>query len=309
MATAAANASSNESSKIPLFYGDKTKDQISPESWLNRCDQAALVNSWTDAQKIGAAACALRGEAEDWFEIEIKRLTSPTWETFTERFRTYQGKHTTISYQGCRLWPQIFAAHKEPTITKHYLKLGRGMLEYEDTMQMIPADTIQLPEAVTSNATYQALPAAVRTAIITATAEQVKRDIMDKLSMSVFYGGLQQHLRDYLLQKEEYTNLREMKNAVAAFDASRDKMPVAAVDEEIDAIRRRNTRPSNPNARPGQPKNMTCWYCQKRGHSQQDCRKRARDKAPLVKGPPTKVNETSEDTGIQQVNMSAPLNY
>ena len=80
------------------------------------------------------------------------------------------------------------------------------MLEYEDTMQVIPADNFQLPETVTNNAAYQALPPAVRAAMLTAAAEQTKRDIMDKLSMSVFYGGLQQHLRDYLLQKEEYTN-------------------------------------------------------------------------------------------------------
>jgi len=98
--------------------------------------------------------------------------------------------------------------------------------------------------------------------------------------------------------------------------------PVNAV-EDVDAIRRRQ---ATKNAKPDQPRrNITCFYCEKKGHGQQECRKRAREGAEMVKPPPrqqqqqqqqqgqrpNKANETSEVQQVQSVfnNQMKALNY
>jgi len=68
---AAAQPAVSETSKIPLFYNDKTKDTLPAKVWLDRIDQAAGVQNWNDNQKILAASHALRGDAQLWYEVEI----------------------------------------------------------------------------------------------------------------------------------------------------------------------------------------------------------------------------------------------
>jgi hypothetical protein len=108
-----------------------------------------------------------------------------------------------------------------------------------------------------------------------------------------------------------------MKNAVEAFIQGRSATSSVNVIDDVDAIR--NKRASTKNARPDQPRrNITCYYCNKKGHGQQECRKRERDGADMVKPPPrpqnaatgqhsqqrNKVNETSEVQSVQSAFQS-----
>jgi hypothetical protein len=135
--------------------------------------------------------------------------------------------------------------------------------------------------------------------------------------MSVFFSTLPIDAKDFLLARPEYDDLVALKNAVESFIASRSNLSGAVnAIEDVDAIR--NGRASTKNAKPDQPRrNITCFYCNKKGHGQQECRKRARDGAEMVKPPPkpsgtnqgqqprrqgqygNKVNETSEVQTVQ----------
>ncbi len=66
-----ANATS-ETAKILLYYGQTDKDTLQPKMWLRQCEQVAVVQGWNDHQKIMAALLALRGNADKWYQLEIK---------------------------------------------------------------------------------------------------------------------------------------------------------------------------------------------------------------------------------------------
>jgi hypothetical protein len=47
-----AQANATETTKIPLYYEQKDKDTLQPNTWLDWCEQAVIVHGWNDAQKI-----------------------------------------------------------------------------------------------------------------------------------------------------------------------------------------------------------------------------------------------------------------
>jgi hypothetical protein len=144
---------------------------------------------------------------------------------------------------------------------------------------------------------------------------------MNRTAMSIFFCSMPSNVKNYLLSRPECADLVQMKNQIESFLKKTNNLsPVNAV-EDVDAIRRRqNTK----NAKPDQPRrNITCFYCEKKGHGQQECRKRARDGAEMVKPPPrpqqqqqqgqrkSKVNETTEVQQVQSAfqNQMNSLNY
>jgi hypothetical protein len=62
-----ANARSGSLSvKIPLFRGNKKKDSITPEAWVQTVDRLATVMKWNGGQTADAAIDAMRDEADVW---------------------------------------------------------------------------------------------------------------------------------------------------------------------------------------------------------------------------------------------------
>jgi len=315
----AAQPAVSETSKIPLFYNDKTKDTLPARVWLDRIDQAAGVQNWNDNQKILAASHALRGDAQLWYEVEIKYIDNPTWTVFRDRFLGL-----TINdegpYKGGQIWPKILDAHKESSITSSYLKLAKNLIEFNLTHDAHVHNDNYLQPATAASPGIQALTAAERQLITQDAVQYSRNKDMNRTAMSIFFCNMPSNVKNYLLSRPECADLVQMKNQVESFlKKTNNESPVNAVDD-VDAIRRRQ---STKNAKPDQPRrNITCFYCEKKGHGQQECRKRARDGADMVKPPPrqqqpqqgqrkNKVNETTE---VQQVQSSfqsqmSSLNY
>ena len=309
-----ANANVSETSKIPLYYGQKEKDTIQHETWLDRCEQAAVVQAWTDSQKIMAASYALRGSAERWYRIEIRPIRNPTWAIFKEKFLGFSA-HKVLPYRGGKFWPKIFNAHKEPNVTDHYLTLAENMIEFNEILPPYVHNDHNLLESTAAMPGIAALTPAEKQAFARDTINFGRNIDMNVTAMSVFFCNLPTDVKDFLLARPEYTDLVVMKNAVEAFIQGRAATSSVNVIDDVDAIR--NKRASTKNAKPDQPRrNITCFYCNKKGHGQQECRKRARDGADMVKPPPrqnnpgqgqqgqgyrNKVNETSE---VQQVQSA-----
>ena len=54
---------------IPLFYGDPTKDTVTPKFLMNRMLTAIDTHNWTNAQAAGNFTLHFRGLALEWLEF------------------------------------------------------------------------------------------------------------------------------------------------------------------------------------------------------------------------------------------------
>ena len=85
-----------ELSKLPLFYGDKTKDTFRIETWVLRVEQGKRATNWDENQTCAYVYNALRGNALDhWEYMRLTRKDTRTWQGIkTELLSTYGTTHT-----------------------------------------------------------------------------------------------------------------------------------------------------------------------------------------------------------------------
>ena len=57
---------SNPKADIPIFYGDRTKDTVTPKFMFDGIKIAQSTYRWSDAATAGNFKLALRGRAIDW---------------------------------------------------------------------------------------------------------------------------------------------------------------------------------------------------------------------------------------------------
>ena len=74
---------------IPLFYGDPSKDTVTPKFLMNRMTTAIATHNWTDAQAAGNFTLQLRGPALDWLEYirDTEGINVATWATILPAFQ------------------------------------------------------------------------------------------------------------------------------------------------------------------------------------------------------------------------------
>ncbi|GKV20173.1 hypothetical protein SLEP1_g30331 [Rubroshorea leprosula] len=68
------------------FHGD-SKDPLEAENWIKEMEKTFRGQSVTEENKVPYAAYLLKGDANNWWEVEESKHTSPIdWSTFTEAF-------------------------------------------------------------------------------------------------------------------------------------------------------------------------------------------------------------------------------
>ncbi|GKV48180.1 hypothetical protein SLEP1_g55007, partial [Rubroshorea leprosula] len=68
------------------FYGD-SKDPLEAESWIKEMEKTFRGQGVTEENKVPYAAYLLKGDANNWWEVEESNLTPPIdWHTFTKAF-------------------------------------------------------------------------------------------------------------------------------------------------------------------------------------------------------------------------------
>ena len=74
---------------IPLFYGDPSKDTVTPKFLMNRMLTAIATHNWTEAQAAGNFTLQLRGPALDWLEYirDTEGIAVDTWATILPAFQ------------------------------------------------------------------------------------------------------------------------------------------------------------------------------------------------------------------------------
>ena len=82
---------SNPKEDIPIFYGDKTKDSVTPKFMYDQIQIAQVTFHWSDGATAGNFKLALRGKAIDWLNYikDTELIDGTLWSTIEPHFKTH----------------------------------------------------------------------------------------------------------------------------------------------------------------------------------------------------------------------------
>jgi hypothetical protein len=309
------------STDIPLYYGMKNRDTISPQQLLDRLNRAAEIAGWDEARKCDEFYMCLREKAISWYHTldNIIGFDRASWNDLTREFlNAYAPRFTArtlcTSFQDLR-------QKTEENVQDFYNRVS-------DTFRDAYAAK---PPVVTTHVGAQ------HGSTLAQCNEIRLKGVMAMQLMvmnTVFLGGLREELRTKVLEQaptEIHNSVRLARELeVIVHDRKARGTHVSAIQEEdenpddhpdpeeeeiinlLNAIRTRKGRaPFRGNNRGGRgrggyqrPNNnyngnvvVKCRYCQITGHFQRDCRKRIAAKAPLVdmNGKPIRITSVQQD--------------
>jgi hypothetical protein len=334
-----------QQTKLPEFWGQKDKDSISANEFVKRVDKMMSANNWSDKVAFDNFGLALKGEANTWLDSQVilKKIIGDRerWtiirpffkEEFatesddklildglahmamrpTENIRSFFGhlnKVNTVildAYQGYTLTPQDPVADGAGNVTmtlndfNAYKKaLVENIVEFYILNQFRAALLPDLRRVINLQPMHSLdLDTAVRLATIELRSKDEARS-----------GS-----RINPVQQPE-----EEEDVVEAVTQNRQKKFYPQAQQNRGQQQRQNSRPpqQNNNYRnnqqpwrsnnPGNNSNrnkMTCSFCRKLGHSQEDCRKRINSNQPCVvtngKTFWPKINTTDTGAPIQSL--------
>jgi len=303
------------STDIPLFYGRKDKDSISPHQLLERINRAKRVANWNDDERVcDEFFLCLRDRAISWSNTldNIPGFDKNNWADVQKEFlAAYAAKFTARTL--CTSFHDLKQKSDE-CVQDFYNRVSEV---FRDAFLVKPA-----------HVTTHGGTVAERQGLAEAQAQVLMRRGIDNMQLLVmntmFIGGLKEEIRTRVLEKGPtliresvslareieiiskdkkdkvekgaYINAIGAQNEDAAPDA--DEIDVLEVDfddvsgiQKINAIRRKmNKPPLKYKLRPGSKPNsarphtalVQCRYCKIFGHLQTVCRKRQAAGAPLV---------------------------
>jgi len=77
--------------KIPEFFGEKGKDTVTAQEFINRIDECQVSNDWNDVTTFANFRLCLRGEADEWLSSTVRhfKLTAAqkTWTRIRPLFK------------------------------------------------------------------------------------------------------------------------------------------------------------------------------------------------------------------------------
>jgi hypothetical protein len=319
------------STDIPLYYGKKDKDTISPQFLVDRITHAGTIAGWNDQRKAEELYMTLRDRALLWYEslASVPGIDRADWATIRREFiDAFAPKYSAKT--NCSNFAEMVQRSHE-SVQDYYLRIWdifRNMCKSK-------------PAAITVVRTGAGDP---RAAVKLEGIEDMESFFLHQL----FMAGLKEDIRAKIMEAnraqlhESLALAREIeviqtdrkgKGVTVApiqekdHDEGDEKVVPEGLDEEeielINAIRfKKGKKPFfKRNAGQGSYQNKTpfkCFYCKKANHYQRDCKTRIRDKAPMVnsKGEPyqtqhPKVHNISreqdrerEDVGVDLYKMS-----
>jgi hypothetical protein len=317
------------STDIPLFYGKKGRDTVTPQQLVERIDKAATIAGWNTQKRVcDEFYMCLREGAMSWYNTleNIPNFDMESWDDMkTEFLKAYAPRFTAKTL--CTNF-QDLRQKQEQSVQDFYNHVSDV---FRDAYKVKPNHVLTHPGV---NAADQANADAIRLAGIMA---------MQLLMMNtVFIGGLREEIRKKVLeagptkiqesvdlarQIEVIVQEKKAKGAVVSSIEKRTNEDEESEEDDdemlqiINAVRARKGkapykfRPgqgSSGGYRPGNKTGVQCHYCKNMGHYQKDCRKRMNAGAPLVK-PPNRAaaikSPEDEDGAAGNENGWDSLNY
>ena len=301
-----------EQSKIPEYFGQKGKDNITAIVFIRKIEDLARTNRWTDATTYANVANNLKGFAREWLFATTEMLDwTPAQLTWTNLKPRFQRQFATQTDEKMIMEGLSNLAMKPGELT------GELLARITNTMVIIKE----------SYASYENKPPApanfdVNNGFTMPVCRQWKDDVLNNtqqfLKMQLFRAALTPELRKVIAQRNPNTMTLDDMYQIAT-DTQREARPkikqaVAAVqpdneEEEIAAFQKRKTKnfsqkkntsytTSNAttktgykgyssnykgNSSPGNNANRNgkyCFYCKLQNHTQDECFKRIREKKP-----------------------------
>jgi Retrotransposon gag protein len=316
-----------KSTDLPLFHGDRTKDAIEPQDFLNRFETASQIANWVPAPAAGqppneARKCQelfmlLRSTAAEWWKaLELlPNFDMNVWDNIRTQFLItfaprYTARTACLSFTDLVQQPGENVSTFFLRVTKAYrlLKETRPPEMMDVTLPLCDLD-VDLP---------------VRIAAANAHCRLVKEEGIEDMGryviQAMFTAGLQEELRIKTMEARLDSHAAAYQYALNLECIIKDKRGskplVTAVrledvegeyeeddeDEElleqVNAIRfSRGKKPIRFASKGNHGKvNISCRYCKKLGHFQRDCLKRKRENGAMVdaQGKPFKVSSLEQ---------------
>jgi hypothetical protein len=272
-------------SPAPLFYCSQ-KDTISPRSWISTIEELALVHGWSDQFTLRAASFSLRDLASDWYNIEIQREQNMTWNQFKDLFLDFTGA---TNKMGWIIWTRLVKPRDGQPLNEYYLRVQLELQRWADTLPDPEIEPSRLGENLPDVA---ALDPVSKQLFVNDVVRHVRREDLKRMAMDIFYAGNSPQAQAFLDDKD-CKSIREMRSMLALYEEMQ-RLPNHPMKD--DDVKKKGPSCKNPDSgnQGKKSRNVTCYYCNKAGHGQQECRKRARDKAPMVE-PPSKINDSNDE--------------
>ena len=301
-----------EQSKIPEYFGQKSKDSITAIVFIRKIEDLARTNRWTDATTYANVANNLKGFAREWLFATTEMLdwtpAQLTWTNLKPRFQ------------------RQFATQTDEKMIMEGLS-NLAMKPGESTGELLARITNTMVIIKESYASYENKPAApanfdVNNGFTMPVCRQWRDDVLNNtqqfLKLQLFRAALTPELRKVVAQRDPNNMTLDDMYQITT-DTQREagpkiKQTIAAVqpekeEEEIAAFQKRknknfNQKKSFPhnasnattrtgykgnsnnyknNAGPGNNTNRNgkyCFYCKLQNHTQDECFKRIREKKP-----------------------------
>jgi len=334
----AAHERIRKSTELPLFYGQKEKDTITPHDFIQRFETASQIANWVPAPAAGAQPnyarkcqefyMLLRGEALEWYRAlgRLNDFDYDNWDALRIEFLASHAPRYT-SRSACLSFTDLVQRQGESVKTYH-LRVAK----VHHLLEEIRPPAIAQVRMAAPNIDIDALPArqaALQAAMLAAKAEGVV-DMGRYFATQLFTAGLQEDIRVKTMEiqpanfDEAYkraltieTILKDKRGAkplitsIEGEETEEDDIDPDDEDEElmsaVNAMRKaRGKGPirfanRKPNGQFKSKLTINCRYCKKNGHFQRDCHKRKRENGAMVdaNGKPYKMNPIEEDEGNQ----------
>ena len=314
------------STELPLWYGRKDKDTVTPQVLLARIAKAAPIAGWvTDERKCSEFYMTLRDKAISWWESldNCENVDKENWEDVQREFLAAYAPRFTARTT-CTNFQDLIQRQAE-TVHDYYLRVTES---FKRMCEAKPAaiDAVRAPEpnGMDNNAAARAQVSAIKKEGLV----DMERFFLHQL----FIAGLRDDLRSKIMEagkpslQESLSLARELEVIIAD---KKKNATIASIPEEedlgedeieaINAIRfQRGQRPfqrsgyrppqGNRSSTPSTTSRSTtgdrkCRFCQG-NHLQKDCRKRMAAGKPCVDqfGKPyqTQVNAVKNDGSSTQ---------
>ena len=317
------------STDIPLYYGKRDKDSISPQFLVDRITHAGAITGWDDARKAEELYMCLRDRALLWYEslASVPGLNRADWPTIRQEFiNAFAPKYSAKT--NCSNFADMVQRSHE-SVQDYYLRIWdifRNICKSKpaailavraDAADPRPAVKLEGITDMESFFLHQFFMAGLKEEIRAKIMEANRAQLHESLALAREIEVIQTD------KKGKGVTVASVQEKEQEGDEGDEKVAPDTLDEDeielINAIRmRKGKKPffkknGSSNYQSRQP--FKCFYCKKPNHYQRDCKTRLRDKAPMVnsKGEPyqsQKVNNINqqgqerEDVGIDLYKMS-----
>ena len=299
------------STDLPLFYGRKEKDTVTPRFLVKRIEAAAPIAQWNPARQCTELYLTLRDRALVWWDsLENDDIAVNNWDIVKAEFlKAYEPRYTAKT--NCTNFQDLVQRTGE-NVQDYYLRvveIYKRFCEAKPAMVPLAVATV-IPNAVTA-----AIPVAnagliedVKLEGFKEGTKKIERFVLHQL----FIAGLKEDIRAKTMEAgkptiaESVAYARELEvilsdrkktsghvNAVQSNQDETEDAPDGLDEEELQAVnalrQQHGKKPyrfnRNRNGSNGGRFNKTtakCRYCHIPGHLQKECRKRKAANAPMV---------------------------